>query len=178
MEYCLNNITGEKLQDDLIHEVDNNWVANQGKVYEFYQYQNKEKKNKEKENKEKKQGKNKTVIFTIKVTGMPNNPQPGNGKVTFINSSGESIAYSYRNSSLTDKYRRTDFPQLRREYLTNNLDNVVVDENLAANVLLSFEVARRVQSEDHEKFLRRSEVKEAIERMMSLSGNDYSSKVS
>ena len=162
MEYCLNNFTGQKLQDFLIHEVDNNWVANEGKVYEFYQSQHQNRENKQ--------------TFTIEVTGAPDNLQPGNGLVTSRKSDGTYYQHSY-DYLLHKEYSSANFPQARKEYLGNNLGNVVEDDTLAANVLLSFEVARRVQSEDHTKFLTRSEVAEAIERVMICTGTVYSSKV-
>ena len=162
MEYCLNNFTGQKLQDFLIQEVDNNWVANHGKVYKFYQSQH--------QNRENKQS------FTIEVTGTPKDSQPGNGLVTSRKSDG--TYYPHSHDYLYKEYSSANFPQLRKDYLENNLGNVAEDDTLAANVLLSFEVARRVQSEDHTNCLTRSEVAVAIERVMTCSGDVYFSKVS
>ena len=161
MEYCLNDFTGQTLQEFLINEVDNKWVVNQEKVYKFYQTQH--------QNREDKQ------TFTIQVAGIPDS-QPGNGKVEFRKSDGNYYGHTHR--YLYEEYSSADFPELRKKYLDDNLGNVAEDNILAANVLLSFEVARRVQSEDHTKLLTRSEVAEAIKRVMTFSEDVYSAKVS
>ena len=74
-------------------------------------------------------------------------------------------------------YCNTDFGRFRMHYLVNDFENVVEDNVLAANVLLSFEIARReIIPESYP--LRRFEVKETIERVISLWVDDeYDEKV-
>ena len=159
-QVCLDDFTGKTLQDFLVNQVDSkNW--NEDNTYEFYQCRNAKKRPKK-------------TVPTFKIEPKPTSNQPGNGMVEFLN---ESKYRSYRHVTLSRVYRQTDFPQLRADYLRSNLGNVEEDKVLAANVLLSFEIARRVDEREKKYPLTRSEVEEAIKYVMSLEGAQYTQKV-
>ena len=74
-------------------------------------------------------------------------------------------------------YHQRDFPRLRAEYLQGHVGAVEEDCVLAVNVLLSFKIARRVDEFELKYPLTRSEVKKAIEYVMSFNEEEYKQKV-
>ena len=159
VEVRLNGFTGETLQNFLVNQVDsNNW--NEKMKYEFYLSQNNDRQKK--------------ASFTI--LPKPSKNQHGNGFVEFLDLYDYNYK-GYRHQNLEDVYHQRDFPQSRENYLQNDLKDVKEDRILAANVLLSFEIARRVDEEEETYPLARSEVKEAIDYVMSLKRKKYDEKV-
>ena len=159
VEVRLNGFTGETLQNFLVNQVDsNNWIEEI--KYEFYLSQNNHRRKK--------------PSFTI--LPKPTENQPGNGLVKFLNLHKDDYK-GYRHKDLEDVYHNRDFPQSREKYLQNDLKDEEEDRILAANVLLSFEIARRVDEEEETYLLTRSEVKKAIENVMSLEERNYDKKV-
>ena len=155
---CLDDYRGETLQDFLVDEVDINWHDKM--TYEFYQSRNNDRQ--------------KIPSFTVLSKPTPN--QPGNGVVKFLDLHDyHYMGYSHK--YLKDVYHYRDFPQLRTDYLQRDLGNVEEDKTLAANVLFSFEIARRVDEEEKTYPLTRSEVEEAIKYVMALRGKKYDKKV-
>ena len=152
---CLEGFTGKTLQEFLANQVDcQNWKKEI--TYKFHQDEY-----------------NTRPIFTINPN--PTEKQSGNAKVEFV--IGQN-SYSWTLSTLADVYHRNNFPHFRKEYLGRDFEELMpVNDVLAANVLLSFEIARRERIP--EKYpLRRFEVKEAIERVMSFNVVDgYNKKV-
>ena len=77
------------------------------------------------------------------ICSNPKKYQPGNGKVLFVHLRDQSYE-GYTHRDLKDVYRHRDFPQLRARCLNDNLGGVKENAVVAANVLLSFEIARRL----------------------------------
>ena len=155
VEVRLAGFTGETLQNFLVNQVDcKNWKKEI--TYQFHRYEN-----------------NTRPVFTI--SPNPTENQPGNAVVKFLDGQTRMVAFTHMD--LARVYCNTDFGRFRTHYLVNDLGNVEEDNVLAANVLLSFEIARRERIPESYP-LRRFEVKEAIERVISLwVDNEYDEKV-
>ena len=108
--------------------------------------------------------------FTIKPN--PTRNQPGNGLVEFSNLNSYSKP-SWR--SLYFVVSNNRFPEKRQSFLQNKLSDLPFDANLFANILMSFEIARRVKVNTYP--LSREQTAEAIDVVMASSQSDYPTKV-
>ena len=113
---------------------------------------------------------------SFRIGPNPTKDQPGNGFVDFKNLKVQDYE-GHSHKALSSTYYDGDFSQSRKNYLQCDLRDVEDNETLAANVLLSFEIARLVDEKEEIYPLTRSEVKEAIKHVMSLVGEQYDQKV-
>ena len=158
-EVCLDGLTGSTLEDFFIELVDGKKWEEEIR-YEFHQTRNNER----------------PMKASFRISPNPTRDQPGNGLVDFKNLEVQDYE-GHSHKALSSTYYDRDFSQSRKKYLQCDLRDVEEDETLAANVLLSFEVARRVDEKEKTYPLTRSEVKEAIKHVMSLGGEQYDQKV-
>ena len=104
--------------------------------------------------------------FTIKPN--PTRNQPGNGLVEF-----STFKPSWKNLYFFVSNNR--FPEKRQSFLQNKLSDLSFDANLFANILMSFEIARRVEVNTYP--LNREQTAEAIDVVMASSQSHYPNKV-
>jgi len=98
--------------------------------------------------------------------------QPGNGYLEFHQLENSKVTWKSLSSCITE----SDFPERRRCFLRNHLDQVdFSDVNTAVDVLLCFEIARRVETEHYP--ITRRETEKAIDAVMTLEGNHYQQQV-
>ena len=127
VRHDITNFTGKRFEDDLLRLVEIEWEEDI--VHEFLI-------------KDK-------FYFTIKAA--PTDSQPKNGIVTFPNMSLEqdnwrffcALPWKDDENDLFSAVNEVIFTKQRKKYLNGQLANQVYSKSLAANVLMSFEIARR-----------------------------------
>ena len=114
---------------------------------------------------------NGTICFTITVT--PTISQPGCGIIKFPNTTLDCPSWE----ELTPVVSSISFPANRRRFMNETLETLPIDESFVANVLLSFEIARREEAvSTNTKYpypLLRKQTEQAIEKVMNSSAEKY-----